>query len=344
LAGDLGPGDAAKRLPWVDWPRVRSLPEGIGDGLDDAGRIAVRSNLPRPVVERLRFAYGESAAQIAEGLCGVAPLYLRTNPRVGDPESIRSQLLAEGVETRRVDWSSGALEVIGRPALFRTQAHRSGAFEVQDAASQLVADLVAPPADGRVMDACAGAGGKTVALLGRWPSIELLAVDLDRERLATLGRRVRRGGHRMPKVLRVPADRWPADVDAFACSADRILIDAPCSGMGSLRRHPELRDRWTEAGHQKTLQAQRDLIGRAVRSLRVGARVVYATCSVLRDENEEQVEAALGADGSLEVVPAIDVLGPGAQQALTEDGRFLRTWPHRHGADGFFAAVLTRRA
>lgn len=344
LAGDLGPGDAVKRLPWVDWQKVRVLPEEVGDDLDEVGRIAAKANLPRGVVERLRSAYGASAAEIAVGLCGVAPLYLRTNPRNGDRDAIRAQLATEGVETCPVEWSSGALEVVGRPALFRTHAHRTGAFEVQDAASQLIADLVAPPDGGRVLDACAGAGGKTVALLGRWPSIELLAVDVDRERLATLGRRVRRGGHPMPKVVRVAADRWPDDVEAFARSADRILIDAPCSGMGSLRRHPELRDRWTEEGHRKTLRAQRELIERSLCVLRPGARVVYATCSVLPDENEEQVDAALAVDPTLEVVDALEVLGSAASPALSEDGRFLRTWPHRHGADGFFAAVITRRA
>lgn len=343
LAGDLGPGDAARRFPWVDWQKVRALPSQVGEGLDDDGRIAARTNLPRAVVQQLRAAYGDDASSIAGGLSGPAPLYLRTNPQAGETAAIRGELATEGVETRPVEWSPGALEVVGRPALFRTRAYRRGAFEVQDAASQLVAGLVAPPLpSGRVLDACAGAGGKTVALLGRWPTIDLLAVDIDRERLATLGRRVRRGGHAMPKVLRVAADGWPVDVESFARTADRILLDAPCSGMGSLRRHPELRERWTEAGHQKTLRVQRELLARVVRALRPGARVIYATCSVLPDENEAQVEEALRAEPGLALVPAVDVLGADAKPALTDDGRFLRTWPHRHGADGFFGAVLER--
>lgn len=343
LAGDLGPADASRRLPWVDWAKVRALPEQVGADLDEDGRIAARANLPLEVVVRLRRAYGDDASEIAVGLCGTAPLYLRTNPRFGDVESVRTELASEGVDTRPVAWSAGALEVVGRPALFRTRAHRRGVFEVQDAASQLIARLVAPPEEGRVLDACAGAGGKTVALLGAWPSIELLSVDIDRERLATLGRRVRRGGHRMPKVLRVAADAWPADVEEFARGADRILVDAPCSGMGSLRRHPELRDRWTVAGHEKTLRIQRDLLVRATRALCPGGRVVYATCSVLPDENEEQILTVLAEDQDLEVVPACDVLGEAARPALGEDGVYVRTFPHRLGADGFFAAVLTRR-
>lgn len=343
FAGDLGPGDASRRLPWVDWAKVRTLPQQVGADLDEEGRIAARTSLPREVVARLHRAFGDDAREIAEGLCGTAPLFLRTNPRFGDLETIRAELASEGVDTRAVEWSAGALEVLGRPALFRTRAHRRGVFEVQDAASQLVARLVAPPEEGRVLDACAGAGGKTVALLGAWPSIELLSVDVDRERLATLGRRVRRGGHRMPRVLRVAADAWPADVDEFARSADRILLDAPCSGMGSLRRHPELRERWTASGHAKTLRIQRDLLTRATRVLRPGGRVVYATCSVLPDENEEQIQAVLAEDQDLAVIPAREVLGDAARPALGDDGVYVRTFPHRLGADGFFAAVLTRR-
>lgn len=342
LAGDLGPGDAARRLPWVDWQKVRALPQELGAGLDDDGRIAAQTNLPRPVVQQLRAAYGDETEAIARGLSGPAPLFLRANPIQGATDVLQAELAEEGVETRPVGWSVGALEVIGRPALFRTRAHRRGAFEVQDAASQLVADLVAPPEGGCVLDACAGAGGKTLALLGRWPSIDLLATDIDRERLATLGRRVRRGRHAMPQVLRVAPDAWPSDVVAFARSADRILLDAPCSGMGSLRRHPELRERWTEAGHRKTLGIQRELLVRAVRLLRPGARVIYATCSVLPEENEVQIEHVLRSEVGLTLMHASTVLGAEAAPALTDDGRFVRTWPHRHGADGFFAAVLAR--
>ena len=169
---------------------------------------------------------------------------------------------------------------------------------------------------------------------------QIQATDSDRARLAPIFDRLKRAGTRNVQVrpAGVPLDDLEGRMDA-------VLIDAPCTGTGSLRRHPDARWRIGETSLAELVAIQRDLLRRATRVLCVGSRIIYATCSLLREENEDQVDACLAEDPSLEVVRPREILGREAAEPFeTPDQRFLVSLPHRHDTDGFFAAVLRRRA
>jgi 16S rRNA (cytosine967-C5)-methyltransferase len=332
LAGDLALGEAGRRVPWVDWARVLRVRDELARDSDPVRRIARAAALRPEIAARLWRAYGAEADAVAAGLVGPAPQVLRGNRLRNSRDELAARLAADGVRTRPCRSAADGLEVLGSAQLFATAAFREGGFEIQDEASQLVAALVDPPPGGRVLDVCAGAGGKTLAIAARHPDAAILALDVDGPRLAALRRRARRAGAERIEVRRVGAADWPEEVRAWARSADRILVDAPCSGIGALRRHPELRERLDEAELRRLGRLQRELLGRAAAALRPGARLCYATCSLLPDENEVVVEELLAADPGLGSVPA----GVGGE-------RFFRTLPRPGGPDGFFAALVERR-
>jgi 16S rRNA (cytosine967-C5)-methyltransferase len=332
LAGDLALGEAGRRVPWVDWARVLRVRDELARDADPVRRIARAAALRPEIAARLWRAYGAEADAVAAGLVGPAPQVLRCNRLRDSRDGLAARLAAEGVRTRPCGSAEDGLEVLGSAQLFATAAFREGGFEIQDEASQLVAALVDPPPGGRVLDVCAGAGGKTLAIAARHPDAAILALDVDGPRLAALRRRARRAGAERIEVRRVGVADWPEEVSAWARSADRILVDAPCSGIGALRRHPELRERLDEAELRRLGRLQRELLGRAAAALRPGARLCYATCSLLPDENEVVVEELLAADPGLGSVPA----GVGGE-------RFFRTLPRPGGPDGFFGARFERR-
>jgi 16S rRNA (cytosine967-C5)-methyltransferase len=332
LAGDLALGEAGRRVPWVDWARVLRVRDELSRDADPVRRIARAAALRPEIAARLWRAYGAEADAVAAGLVGPAPQVLRCNRLRDSRDGLAARLAAEGVRTRPCGSAEDGLEVLGSAQLFATAAFREGGFEIQDEASQLVAALVDPPPGGRVLDVCAGAGGKTLAIAARHPDAAILALDVDGPRLAALRRRARRAGAERIEVRRVGVADWPEEVSAWARSADRILVDAPCSGIGALRRHPELRERLDEAELRRLGRLQRELLGRAAAALRPGARLCYATCSLLPDENEVVVEELLAADPGLVSVPA----GLGGE-------RFFRTLPRPGGPDGFFGARFERR-
>jgi len=208
---------------------------------------------------------------------------------------------------------------------------------VMDEGSQLVAELVAPPPGGRVLDACAGAGGKTLALgallagKGR-----VLALDTDGKKLEELRRRARRAG--LTNVEARPIKEGPLGIKG---QFDRVLVDAPCSGLGTLRRNPEARWRLTPADLDELPARQRAILERYAPLVAPGGRLVYATCTVDAAENDAVVDAFVRAHPDFTPVPAKEILGR-ARALELGDGERLRLLPHVHGTDGFFAAVLRR--
>lgn len=331
IAGDLSPRAAAARLPWVDWQRVATAREVAAEEPDPVARVVRVAGLPEHVARRLVAEWGAEADPLVRGLVGAAPMFLRANAALCTRDALQERLAGEGVTTSPCRCAQHGVQVEGSAQLFATGAFRDGWFEVQDEGSQRVAEVVDARSGQRVFDACAGAGGKTLAILSRAPGVELLACDVDAPRLADLRRRARRARLAEPRTLRVPPDRWPDEVEAFAREADWILLDVPCSGLGALRRDPTARDRLTERELTRLVATQRDLFARAVRCLRPGARLVYATCSVLREENEAAVAQVLASDSALTILPITGSSSP-----------FLQLVPHRHRTDGFFAALLTR--
>ncbi|MFM1873262.1 MAG: hypothetical protein RL398_2684 [Planctomycetota bacterium] len=324
----------------------RRLGDRIDELPDPVERLGIAHSLPDYLAKEFLAAFGDEAGPLLTALQQAPPRTVRANPlRVADRSALAEELHAEGIASEPCRFAPLGLHVLGVADLFATAAFRRGAFEQQDEASQLAALLVAPPPRGRVLDLCAGSGGKTLALAAQLANRgEVLATDVSMRRLVSLRERLRRAGANNVRSLTIGEDVLPAEVATFAEHADRILLDAPCSGTGSWRRRPE--GRWAvEADGLRSLQTtQRRLLDRAAALLKPGARLVYATCSLLPIENEEQVRGLLARRDDLELVRAVEILGKALAEPLCDpSGTWLSLRPDQHGCDGFFAAVLRRK-
>jgi len=215
-----------------------------------------------------------------------------------------------------------------------------GLIEVQDEGSQLLSLLLEPRRNEMVADFCAGAGGKTLhlgALMAN--SGSLYAFDVAPRRLDRLKPRCRRAGLHNVRTIAIQHER-DSRIQRLTGKFDRVLVDAPCSGTGTLRRSPDIK--WRSIDLDRLASAQASILEAASRLLKPGGRLVYATCSLLREENEDIVAAFLSAHADFTVQPVNELLAR-RQIPLIMDGDWLRLLPHRHQTDGFFAAVLTRR-
>ncbi len=344
LSGDLSPKAARARLAWFDWERVAHVAAEIRCLDDPVRRLQLSGSIPEWLARRLVELLGAEAQPCLDALIGRAPVTLRANTLRCSRDELAARLAAEGIETRATRFATHGLEVLTPAQLFRTKAFHEGWFELQDEASQLVAEVVAPPPGGLVVDVCAGAGGKTLALaaaLGNRGSV--VALDVHAARLGELRRRARRAGAHNLRVFRTKADAWSEEVVELLRRADRVLVDAPCSGLGSLRRNPDMRRRISEEEIRRLRGIQLDLLTRTAALLRPHARVVYATCTFLPEENETVVAEVCQRDPQLDPVRVVELLGGERGRPVADaDGVFLQTLPHRQGTDGFFAAVLRR--
>jgi 16S rRNA (cytosine967-C5)-methyltransferase len=311
---------------------------GSRSGLE---REAVRRSYPTWLLERFVADVGEAEGlALADAMNRRAPLAIRVNTLKVSRDALAARLANEGIVTRPTPLSPFGLLLETRVNVFGLGAFGEGLFEVMDEGSQLVAEAVAPPPQGRVADACAGAGGKTLALaalLGGQGRI--LALDPNGKKLEELRRRARRAGlsNVAARELRGPALPDEARLGAW----DRVLVDAPCSGLGTLRRNPEARWRLQPAAVDGFPATQLSLLVTYAPLVNAGGRLVYATCTVLRSENEEVVERFLAERPDFAPVPLKEIWGKERAGPLG-DGTFLRLEPHRHDTDGFFAAVLRR--
>ena len=347
LDGEIPPEVAADRLgsSRVDFRRLAQLDEHIATEVDPTKRFGLTHSIPDWLAARFLAEFHAEADAIAAGLNRVPPLTVRTNTLKTDRATLARAFAAEGTTTAPTRHAEHGLIVDGVVNLFAIPAFRDGWFEQQDEASQLCARVVAPPPRGNVLDACAGAGGKTLALAAMLDNRgAVLATDVAKAKLDELVQRRRRAGTDNVRSVVTPPTEWSPEVAEVAKQADRILLDAPCGGVGAWRRRPDARWRLREEHLATVREKQRDLLDRALAHLQPGARAIYATCTIFREENEAQVEAALTRHPDIDVVPVVEVLGKALAAPLADPtGRFLQIWPHRHGADGFFAAVLRRR-
>ena len=302
-------------------------------------REAVQADLPDWLWQRLAAEYGpEEAAGIAQGLLAPAPLDLRVNLLKLSREEALEQL---GLEAAPTPHSPAGIRLKGKPPINRHALFLGGCVEVQDEGSQLLAYLLAPRRGEMVADFCAGAGGKTlaIAMLMRGAG-RVYAMDVSAKRLRELAPRAARAGisNVHPIVL-----SGEGDVRAKRLSGklDRVLVDAPCSGFGTLRRNPDLKWRHDAAAVAELAAKQLRILNSAAKLLKPGGRLVYATCSILSEENEAVVERFAAAHPEFKPLSCRDLLA--AQRIFLEVGGHLRLWPHRHGTDGFFAAAFERR-
>jgi len=312
----------------------------------------VRNNLP----EWLWDAFGkypgvETREALAKSLMHPALLDLRANTMKTTREQLLAEMNALGGRYQAIPtpYAPDGVRIMGKPALQNTVGFKAGMFEVQDEGSQLLAYLLAPKRGEMVVDFCAGAGGKTLAIGALMRSTgRLYALDTSERRLANLKPRQARSGLSNVHPVWIDSEN-DAKIKRLAGKIDRVLVDAPCSGMGTLRRNPDLKWRQTPAGVLELNQKQANILASASRLLKPGGRLVYATCSLLPQENQDIAEDFLAKHSDFEAVPAAQVLQPLFPKdkmplGCSPDNPWWQLWPHIHGTDGFFGAVFQKKA
>ncbi|GAB1848942.1 hypothetical protein MyNCGM683_38260 [Achromobacter xylosoxidans] len=354
--GESGVGPASRRLAILGLAATLGK-ETLQEGLDPAEaewlqRVlqidlatlprAVRGSIPDWLDERLGAM--DSPETLIEALNRQASLDLRVNPLKVERDAMLAELQqsAGRYEPVAMPYSPWGIRMEGRPAINRWPQFENGSIEVQDEGSQLLALLVAPRRGEMIIDFCAGAGGKTLLLGALMRSTgRLYAFDVSAARLARAKPRFARSG--LSNVVPVAIDSEnDARVKRLAGKAQRVLVDAPCSGIGTLRRNPDLKWRQHPEALAELGQLQERILNSAARCVAPGGRLVYATCSLLAEENEVQAERFLASHPDFERLDAAEILA-GRCDNLKLEGPYVQLRPDVHGTDGFFAAVFERR-
>lgn len=343
ILGFYGPGDFLRS----------ALTEQEINWLDQCEKINVadlmerhRHNLPEWLVQPLKDQLGAEFWPLVESFNKGAGLDLRVNALNAKRADVQKELAQLGIKAVPTPFSPWGLRIAGKPTLNKMESFKRGAFEVQDEGSQLLAMLLDAKRGEMVVDFCAGAGGKTLAIGAAMRSTgRLYAFDTSAHRLDSFKSRQARSGlsNVHPAVI---AHERDDRVKRLSGKIDRVLVDAPCTGMGTLRRNPDLKWRQNLQAVEEMAVKQTAILQSAARLLKPGGRLVYATCSVLPQENEAIAQAFSEANPEFapldvgEVLSGLKVEGAAGLCSGGENGqRFLRLWPHRHQTDGFFAAV-----
>lgn len=302
----------------------------------------LKSNMPEWIWSKLLNNFGEEEGlALAHALNTPAPLDLRVNAMKADRNEVITSLAQAPIIAQATPYSALGLRVIKKPSIQNLPLFKDGSIEVQDEGSQLLAQIVGAKRGEMVADFCAGAGGKTLALGASMRNTgRLYAFDISEKRLSKLKPRLARSGLSNVHPVVIAHER-DAKIKRLAGKIDRVLVDAPCSGLGTLRRNPDVKWRQTEVGVAELNVKQASILDSAARLVKFGGRLVYATCSILDEENEGIVEAFLSAHPDFTLVPASEVLAE--QKIDLEMGDYLKMYPHKHQTDGFFAAVMQRR-
>jgi 16S rRNA (cytosine967-C5)-methyltransferase len=305
--------------------------------------LAEQTDLPDWLVERLSVLMPEAdLLALTRALNQPAPLDLRVNALKANRGDVLAQFATEGIAATACPYAPEAIRLAGKPALAKHPLFLDGSIEVQDEGSQLLGHLLAPKRGEMVVDFCAGAGGKTLLLGALMRSTgRLYAFDVSEKRLAKLKPRLARSGlsNVHPAVI---AHENDTHVKRLAGKCDRVLVDAPCSGLGTLRRNPDLKWRQTPQSVTELTAKQAGILAAAAKLLKPGGRLVYATCSLLPEENAQIVDAFLAAHPEFARRPVAEVLAmQGIHIDMASDD--LQLLPQVHGTDGFYAAVLERK-
>ncbi len=317
----------------------RSVVSAVSD-LDPASAPAwCAGNCPEALYPLFTAQWGAEAATELAALNTTAPVDLRVNRLRATREAARARLLADGYESDPTPHSPEGLRGSQRGNFGQLGAYREGLIEPQDESSQLVARLVDARPEQRIVDYCAGAGGKVLALAAAADNgAELVACDVSAARLARMAPRAERLGVENLRPRPVPADGPPGELHAWA---DRVLVDAPCSGTGTWRRSPDLRWRTTAATIEAYAHTQDELLDRAAIAVKPGGRLIYAACSVLDREGRDRVTAFLDRNSDYRRLAVARILGDETAAALGCNDELVLT-PARHGTDGMYAAILER--
>lgn len=321
-------GDARALVACVRTLDPRSLP------------FAVAASLPDWLADTILAEYGDEAPALAEALNRPAPVDLRVNTVKARREEAQARLAAQGFDADPTPFSPVGLRLRNRASVFKSTVFKEGLIEVQDEGSQLVSLLLEPRRGEMIVDFCAGAGGKTLhlgALMANSGSV--YAFDVSAARLERLAPRLARSGLSNVRPVVIAHER-DERVKRLYGKIDRVLVDAPCTGTGTLRRNPDIKWRSVDLAALRAEQAR--ILEAASLLLKPGGRLVYATCSLLREENEAVIDAFLSARAGFSLLPAREILV--RRHVPLEMGDALRLLPHRHLTDGFYAAALERAA
>jgi 16S rRNA (cytosine967-C5)-methyltransferase len=324
--------------PLVSEAEAKSL-AGIKGTSVESQPLSVQAEFPDWLAEKLSefMAEGEILA-LGRSLQQSAPLDLRVNTLLADRNDVLALLQKDGIEGSATLYSPVGIRLVGKPAINRHELFLGGKVEVQDEGSQLLGYLLAPKRRDMVVDFCAGAGGKALMLGALMHSQgRIYAFDNSEKRLNNLKPRLKRSGlsNLFPQLIGNEND---IKIKRLAGKIDRVLVDAPCSGLGTLRRNPDLKWRQSPQSIDELKHKQAAILSSASRLLKPGGRLVYATCSFLREENQEIVEHFLNDNPHFMLLNCSELL---AQQKISIDtGMFLQLVPHVHGTDSFFAAAL----
>lgn len=302
----------------------------------------VRLELPDWIADKLAALWGERTAVEMAGLNAPAPVDLRVNTLKATRADAQARLAEEGIETQPTPLSPLGLRVTGRAGVATSGAFRAGLVEIQDEGSQLAALLTGTKADRLTIDLCAGAGGKTLALAAMMKDGgPLVACDTDSQRLRRMEARLVRAGvtNVTRRKIRGPDDPWLA---TFEGRGERVLVDAPCSGSGAWRRNPGARWRLTPERLEALIAEQRRILATAARLTKPGGRLIYVTCSILPDENQQQADLFLQSEPAFRALPIGQVWAETAGGAPPSAGTYLTLTPASTNTDGFFVAVFER--
>lgn len=309
--------------------------------------LAVQADVRDWLWAKLVMQYGEAEAlTICRSMFDQAALDLRVNTIKGTRDDVLARMLAENTVKENVieitPYSPTGIRMGARLNISKHVLFEAGKIEVQDEGSQLLSYLVTPKRGEMIADFCAGAGGKTLAIGALMKNTgRLYAFDISEKRLANLGKRLKRSGLSNLHAQVISSETDPK-LKRLNGKFDKVLVDAPCSGFGTLRRNPDLKWRFEAQDIIELNAKQAAILARAAKLVKAGGRLVYATCSLLQDENEAIAEAFLSANDDFTLVPANEILSQ--QHIQIDTGKYLKLFPHLHGTDGFFAAVFERAA
>jgi len=310
-----------------EWPQFEKTPERrIKGKFDELSRIRkFRESVPDWMDELGEKELGEKVwTKEIHALNEQAPVVLRTNNLKTNPKELAAKLSEEGIETSGVRNYPEALELKERANVFKTKAFQDGLFEVQDANSQRVAELLDVEPGMRVVDTCAGAGGKTLHLAALMENKgQIIALDIYGNKLKELKRRAKRAGAHNVETRSIDSTKV---IKKLYNSADRVLIDAPCSGLGVLSRNPDAKWKLQPEFLEKIKNTQLEILEKYSRILKKGGKMVYATCSILPSENEKQVQKFLKTE-------------VGKDFKLLKEKKLLSS---ESGYDGFYMALLQK--
>jgi 16S rRNA (cytosine967-C5)-methyltransferase len=362
-ANEEGDPDDARKLilAWllrVQGKSIRELEPILNEQQTEwaqAIKAKATDNFPLPVQadvrdwlwDKLVAQYGEKEAlTICRSMHEQASLDLRVNTIKGTREEVLARMLVENTVKDNVieitPHSPTGIRMAARLNISKHVLFEAGKIEVQDEGSQLLAYLVAPKRGEMIADFCAGAGGKTLAIGALMKNTgRLYAFDISEKRLMNLGKRLKRSGLSNLHAQVITSETDPK-LKRLNGKFNRVLVDAPCSGFGTLRRNPDLKWRFEAQDIAELNVKQTAILARAAKLVKAGGRLIYATCSLLQDENEQIAEAFLSANPDFSLVPANEVLAQ--QQIKVDTGKYLKLLPHLHGTDGFFAAVFELKA